>query len=149
MHCLSNNLESIPLHARLQYLEFLLLCPIETNVLLHTIHCFSFVPDALDLHKIEQNFALCAFFPLRENSLLHSLQLIIIIVFIPTLKPVKLMQYLCKLITPKGGLILDPFAGTGTTGEAAACEGFSAILIEREEEYFNYSQNRLALILDE
>jgi DNA modification methylase len=53
----------------------------------------------------------------------------------PTVKPLDLMQYLCRLVTPPGGTILDPFAGTGTTGEAAWREGFKAILIEREEEY--------------
>jgi site-specific DNA-methyltransferase (adenine-specific) len=53
----------------------------------------------------------------------------------PTVKPLDLMQYLCRLITPPGGTVLDLFAGTGTTGEAAWREGFNAILIEREEEY--------------
>ena len=53
----------------------------------------------------------------------------------PTVKPVNLMQWLVRLITPKGGVTLDPFAGTGTTGEAAWREGFRAILIERESEY--------------
>ena len=53
----------------------------------------------------------------------------------PTVKPRDLMQWLCRLITPPNGTILDPFAGTGTTGEAAWREGFSAILIEREAEY--------------
>lgn len=53
----------------------------------------------------------------------------------PTVKPISLMRYLCRLITPPGGLVLDPFAGTGTTGEAALLEGFRAILIEREPEY--------------
>ena len=53
----------------------------------------------------------------------------------PTVKPLDLMQYLCRLVTPPGGTILDPFAGTGTTGEAAWREGFKAVLIEREEEY--------------
>lgn len=53
----------------------------------------------------------------------------------PTVKPIDLMQYLVRLITPKGGTVLDPFAGTGTTGEAAWREGMKAILIEREEEY--------------
>ena len=43
------------------------------------------------------------------------------------------MQWLCRLVTPRGGTVLDPFAGTGTTGEAAFREGFDAILIEREE----------------
>jgi site-specific DNA-methyltransferase (adenine-specific) len=53
----------------------------------------------------------------------------------PTVKPLDPMQYLCRLVTPPSGTILDPFAGTGTTGEAAWREGFKAILIEREPEY--------------
>jgi hypothetical protein len=53
----------------------------------------------------------------------------------PTVKPLDLMQWLVKLITPPGGVTLDPFAGSGTTGEAAWREGFRAILIEREDEY--------------
>jgi hypothetical protein len=53
----------------------------------------------------------------------------------PTVKPVDLMQWLVRLVTPRGGVCLDPFAGTGTTGEAAWREGCRAILIEREEEY--------------
>jgi hypothetical protein len=53
----------------------------------------------------------------------------------PTVKPVDLMQWLVRLVTPKGGTVLDPFSGTGTTGEAAWREGCRAILIEREEEY--------------
>lgn len=53
----------------------------------------------------------------------------------PTVKPLDLMQWLVRLVTPKGGTVLDPFAGTGTTGEAAWREGMNAILIEREEEY--------------
>jgi site-specific DNA-methyltransferase (adenine-specific) len=53
----------------------------------------------------------------------------------PTVKPLDLMQYLVRLVTPPGGLVLDPFAGTGTTGEAAWREGMRAVLIEREAEY--------------
>lgn len=53
----------------------------------------------------------------------------------PTVKPVALMQHLCRAITPPGGTILDPFAGSGTTGQAALNEGFDCILIEREDEY--------------
>jgi DNA modification methylase len=53
----------------------------------------------------------------------------------PTVKPVDLMQWLVRLVTPKGGVVLDPFSGTGTTGEAAWREGMRAILIEREPEY--------------
>lgn len=65
----------------------------------------------------------------------------------PTVKPVDLMQWLCRLITPPGGLILDPFAGTGTTGEAAWREGFSAVLIEREAEYQTDIAERMRLCL--
>lgn len=53
----------------------------------------------------------------------------------PTVKPVALMRWLVRLVTPPSGIVLDPFAGTGTTGQAAVEEGFNAILIEREEEY--------------
>lgn len=63
----------------------------------------------------------------------------------PTVKPVDLMQWLVRLVTPKGGLVLDPFAGTGTTGEAAIREGMSCILIEREEEYLKDIRIRMEL----
>jgi site-specific DNA-methyltransferase (adenine-specific) len=66
----------------------------------------------------------------------------------PTVKPVDLMQWLCRMVTPKGGLILDPFAGTGTTGEAALREGFRCILIEREEEYRADIARRMAHVFD-
>jgi DNA modification methylase len=52
----------------------------------------------------------------------------------PTIKPVALMRWLVKLITPPDGIVLDPFAGTGTTGEAALLEGFYPILIEKDNE---------------
>lgn len=65
----------------------------------------------------------------------------------PTVKPLDLMQYLVRLVTPPGGLVLDPFAGTGTTGEAAFREGMRAILIEREPEYQNDIRRRMALCL--
>jgi len=65
----------------------------------------------------------------------------------PTVKRVDLMQWLCRLVTPPGGTILDPFAGTGTTGEAAFREGFKAILIEREAEYQADIARRMALCL--
>jgi site-specific DNA-methyltransferase (adenine-specific) len=63
----------------------------------------------------------------------------------PTVKPVDLMQYLVRLVTPKGGLVLDPFAGTGTTGEAAWREGMRAVLIEAEPEYQADIARRMAL----
>lgn len=65
----------------------------------------------------------------------------------PTVKPVDLMQWLVRLVTPKGGLVLDPFAGTGTTGEAAWREGMRAVLIEREPEYQDDIRRRMALCL--
>jgi DNA modification methylase len=61
----------------------------------------------------------------------------------PTLKPVKLMQYLIKLVTPTNGTCLDPFMGSGSTGKAAKMEGFNFIGIEREEEYFNIAKARI------
>jgi len=63
----------------------------------------------------------------------------------PTVKPVDLMQWLVRLVTPKGGTVLDPFAGTGTTGEAAIREGMNCILIEREEEYLKDIRTRMTL----
>ena len=54
----------------------------------------------------------------------------------PTVKPTKLMQYLVRLVTPKGGTVLDPFAGSGSTGKACKLEGFIFIGIEKEKEYF-------------
>lgn len=51
----------------------------------------------------------------------------------PTVKPLSLMRYLCRLVTPPGGLVLDPFAGSGTTGRAAVLEGFRSILVEQDE----------------
>ena len=62
----------------------------------------------------------------------------------PTVKPVDLMVYLCRLITPPGGTVLDPFAGSGTTGMACMREGFNAILVEREAEYVADIQRRIA-----
>lgn len=55
--------------------------------------------------------------------------------FHPTVKPLKLMRYLAKLVTPPGGTVLDPFLGSGTTAVAAIQEGFRFIGIEREQEY--------------
>ena len=67
----------------------------------------------------------------------------------PTVKPTSLMRHLWKLVTPLGGTVLDPFAGSGTTGQAAVEEGFNAILIEREPEYCDDIRRRLALFLDQ
>jgi DNA modification methylase len=64
----------------------------------------------------------------------------------PTVKPVQLMRWLVRLVTPKGGVVLDPFAGTGTTGVAAIREGMNAILIEREAEYVADIRRRLDML---
>ena len=61
----------------------------------------------------------------------------------PTIKPVSLIQWLARLITPPGGTVLDPFAGSGTCGAACDREGFKAILIERETEYQDDIRNRM------
>jgi DNA modification methylase len=61
-----------------------------------------------------------------------------------TVKPLALMRWLIRLVTPPGGLILDPFAGSGTTLEAAAVEGFRAIGVERHEPYAELCRVRLA-----
>jgi len=61
----------------------------------------------------------------------------------PTVKPLDLMRYLCRLITPPNGTILEPFAGSGTTLCAAALEGFEPIGIEREAEYIEIIKARL------
>ena len=53
----------------------------------------------------------------------------------PTVKPLDLMRWLVRLVTPRGGTVLDMFAGSGTTGEACILEGFLCILIEREADY--------------
>ncbi|WP_369982360.1 DNA methyltransferase [Serratia sp. P2ACOL2] len=62
----------------------------------------------------------------------------------PCVKPTELMRYLCRLITPTGGTVLDPFMGSGSTGKAAAMEGFCFIGIEREEDYVNIARRRIA-----
>ncbi len=61
----------------------------------------------------------------------------------PTVKPVKLIQYLCKLVTPKGGIIYDPFGGSGTTAVASINEGFFWILSEIVPEYCDITNKRI------
>lgn len=62
----------------------------------------------------------------------------------PTVKPIDLMAYLCRLVTPPGGTVLDPFAGSGTTGMACLREGFNAILVEREAKFVEDIKRRIA-----
>jgi site-specific DNA-methyltransferase (adenine-specific) len=62
----------------------------------------------------------------------------------PTVKPTALMRYLCRLVTPPGGVVLDPFTGSGSTGKAAVLEGFRFVGIEREAEYVEIARARIA-----
>jgi site-specific DNA-methyltransferase (adenine-specific) len=62
----------------------------------------------------------------------------------PTVKPTELMRYLCRLVTQPGGLVLDPFMGSGSTGKAAMLEGFDFIGIDREAEYVALARARIA-----
>lgn len=62
----------------------------------------------------------------------------------PTVKPADLMAYLCRLVTPPGGVVLDPFMGSGSTGKAAVREGFRFIGIEREAEYLEIARARIS-----
>ncbi len=61
----------------------------------------------------------------------------------PTVKPTNLMRYLCRLVTPPSGTVLDPFMGSGSTGKAAVLEGFEFIGIEREAEYVAIAEARI------
>lgn len=61
----------------------------------------------------------------------------------PTVKPTDLMKYLCRLVTPKNGIVLDPFMGSGSTGKAAIQEGFRFCGIEMSEEYFEIAKARI------
>ena len=61
----------------------------------------------------------------------------------PTVKPTALMSYLCRLITPPGGVILDPYMGSGSTGKAARLEGFQFVGIEREPEFMAIAEARI------
>ena len=61
----------------------------------------------------------------------------------PTVKPTDLMRYLCRLVTQPGGIVLDPFMGSGSTGKAAALEGFRFVGIEREPAYLEIAKARI------
>lgn len=62
----------------------------------------------------------------------------------PTVKPISLMRYLSKLVTKEGGIVLDPFMGSGSTGIAACLEGFNFVGIEMDKEYLNIARHRIA-----
>jgi len=65
----------------------------------------------------------------------------------PTVKPTELMRYLCRLITPPNGTVLDPFTGSGSTGKAAALEGFNFVGIEQSAEYLEIALARIKAVL--
>ena len=64
----------------------------------------------------------------------------------PTVKPTDLMRYLCRLITPPNGIVLDPFMGSGSTGKAAKLEGFDFIGIDQSAEYVEIAKARIAFV---
>jgi DNA modification methylase/transcriptional regulator with XRE-family HTH domain len=66
----------------------------------------------------------------------------------PTVKPTDLMRYLCRLVTPPKGIVLDPFMGSGSTGKGAILEGFDFIGIEREEEYCKIAEQRIGVVVN-
>lgn len=68
--------------------------------------------------------------------------------FHPTVKPIELMRWLCRLVTPPGGVVLDPFAGSGTTGIAALKEGFEFIGVELTDEYIPIVEARLRAAME-
>jgi site-specific DNA-methyltransferase (adenine-specific) len=61
----------------------------------------------------------------------------------PTVKPISLMAYLCRLVTPPNGIVLDPFMGSGSTGIAARIEGFRFVGMEMDEDYFEIAKKRI------
>ena len=65
----------------------------------------------------------------------------------PTVKPTALMRYLCRLVTPPNGIVLDPFMGSGSTGKAAILEGFGFVGIEREPEYLEIARRRIEAVM--
>jgi site-specific DNA-methyltransferase (adenine-specific) len=67
--------------------------------------------------------------------------------FHPTVKPTDLMRYLCRLVTPKGGTVLDPFMGSGSTGKAAMLEGFNFIGVDLSAEYIEIARARIDFAL--
>lgn len=64
----------------------------------------------------------------------------------PTVKPTELMRWLCRLVTPPGGTVLDPFMGSGSTGRGALLEGFAFVGIEMEPDYVDIARARIAAV---
>jgi site-specific DNA-methyltransferase (adenine-specific) len=69
--------------------------------------------------------------------------------FHPTVKPTELMRYLCRLVTPPKGIVLDPFMGSGSTGKAAMYEGFEFVGIELTDEYLPIAKARIEFAIEE
>jgi site-specific DNA-methyltransferase (adenine-specific) len=67
--------------------------------------------------------------------------------FHPTVKPTELMRYLCRLVTPKGGVVLDPFTGSGSTGRGAILEGFRFIGCEMDADYIKIAEARIQAVM--
>jgi site-specific DNA-methyltransferase (adenine-specific) len=67
----------------------------------------------------------------------------------PTVKPTELMRYLCRLVTPPGGIVLDPFMGSGSTGKGAMYEGFEFVGIELTDEYLPIAKARIEFAIEE
>jgi site-specific DNA-methyltransferase (adenine-specific) len=67
--------------------------------------------------------------------------------FHPTVKPTELMRYLCRLVTPKGGVVLDPFTGSGSTGRGAILEGFRFIGCEMDDDYIKIAEARIQAVM--
>jgi site-specific DNA-methyltransferase (adenine-specific) len=67
----------------------------------------------------------------------------------PTVKPTELMRYLCRMVTPPGGIVLDPFMGSGSTGKAAMYEGFEFVGIELTDEYLPIAKARIEFAIEE
>jgi len=88
------------------------------------------IPDKNNNDKLRENPYLGATSGVRKNT--H-----------PTVKPIKLMEYLIKMVTPVGGTTLDPFMGSGSTGVAALQNGFDFIGIEMEQEYMDIAKQRI------
>ena len=89
--------------------------------------------EATDLLKDSARFFYCAKASKADRGENHH----------PTVKPTDLMRYLCRLVTPPNGIVLDPFNGSGSTGCAAVLEGFQYIGIEREADYIAISEKRI------
>jgi DNA modification methylase len=89
--------------------------------------------EATDLLKDSARFFYCAKASKADRGENHH----------PTVKPTDLMRYLCRLVTPPNGIVLDPFMGSGSTGKAAMLEGFAFVGIEREAEYIAISEKRI------